>query len=471
MTLMPVSSSSTDGLSSSNFGAGWWIARSLVRLDRARFVDRTAEHVHDAAECARADWHRDAGAGVLRLHAAAQAVRRAHRDRPHDAVAELLLHLESEALFDQLVGRVRIKNERVVDLRHVVARELDVHDCANALNDGSGGSGAHRISSVLLFKFGRDQDTAAAPPTISDNLLGDAGLPRLVVDELQFLDYLLRIVRRRLHRYHARALLGSHVLSDRLVDQRFGVANQQRIDHRRRIGFVDVVPRVGALFFLALRQVLVRQRNQLLDNRLLLHRVDEAGVGNVHRIDLSVGIHVDQRLNRPDQLFQMRAVADLHVVRHDAGIEPLQESEAPVADRRRVDLDTLRIEFLDPAEHRALDIRVEPAAQTLVGSHEDDPDPLDRVALLQERRLVFRICQSQACDDVADLVAVRTELAHPVLRLAHLGGRDHFHRLGDLARVLNALDLQAYFFGTCHGLLSSGCTRRFAPHVHPSDSS
>ena len=27
MTLMPVSSSSTDGLSSSNFGAGWWIAR------------------------------------------------------------------------------------------------------------------------------------------------------------------------------------------------------------------------------------------------------------------------------------------------------------------------------------------------------------------------------------------------------------------------------------------------------------
>ncbi len=123
----------------------------LVRLDRAGFVDRPAEHVHDAAERTRADRHHDAGAGVLRLHAAPQAVGRAHRDRAHDAVAELLLHLESQPLLDQRVGRIRLKNERVVNLRHVVARELDVHDCANALNDGSGGSGAHRISSVLLF--------------------------------------------------------------------------------------------------------------------------------------------------------------------------------------------------------------------------------------------------------------------------------------------------------------------------------
>ncbi len=73
-----------------------------------------------------------------------------HRDRAHDAVAELLLHLESETLLDQLVGRIRIEDERVIDLRHLVARELDVHDCADALNNGSGGSGAHRIPSVLL---------------------------------------------------------------------------------------------------------------------------------------------------------------------------------------------------------------------------------------------------------------------------------------------------------------------------------
>ena len=167
-TLMPVSSSSTDGESSSNFGAGWWIARRCFGLDRARLVDRAAEHVHDAAERARPDRHRDACAGVLRLHATPQAVGRAHRDRAHDAVAELLLHLESQTLLDQLVGRIGLEDERVIDLRHLVARELDVHDCANALNDGSGGSGAHRISSVLLVNSVRDQDTAAAPPTISE---------------------------------------------------------------------------------------------------------------------------------------------------------------------------------------------------------------------------------------------------------------------------------------------------------------
>ncbi len=150
-TLMPVSSSSTDGREFVELRRRLVDRALLVRLDRARVVDRPAEHVHDAAERAGADRYRDAGTGVLRLHAAPQAVGRAHRDRAHDAVAELLLHLEGQALLDQLVGRIGLEDQRVIDLRHLVARELDVHDCANALNDGSGGSGAHRISSVLLF--------------------------------------------------------------------------------------------------------------------------------------------------------------------------------------------------------------------------------------------------------------------------------------------------------------------------------
>ncbi len=59
--------------------------------------------------------------------AAAQAFRRAHRDRAHDAVAELLLHLERQVAVLQL--------QRVVDLRDRVARKLDVDDGANDLND------------------------------------------------------------------------------------------------------------------------------------------------------------------------------------------------------------------------------------------------------------------------------------------------------------------------------------------------
>jgi len=52
--------------------------------------------------------------------------------------------------------------------------------------------------------------------------------------------------------------------------------------------------------------------------------------------------------------------------------------------------------------------------------------------------------------DVADLVGIRPGRAHAVLRLAHLRGRDHFHGLGDLLRVLEALDLAAYLFACCH---------------------
>ena len=58
------------------------------------------------------------------------------RDRAHDAVAELLLDFEREALLDELAVRV-LEDERVVDLRHRVAREFDVDDRADGLDDGA----------------------------------------------------------------------------------------------------------------------------------------------------------------------------------------------------------------------------------------------------------------------------------------------------------------------------------------------
>src|SRR3546814_399732 len=65
-------------------------------LDRTDFVDRVAEHVHDAAERALADRHRDRLAGGAHFEAALEAVRRAERDRAHDAVAELLLDFQRQ---------------------------------------------------------------------------------------------------------------------------------------------------------------------------------------------------------------------------------------------------------------------------------------------------------------------------------------------------------------------------------------
>ena len=57
-------------------------------------------------------------------------------------------------------------------------------------------------------------------------------------------------------------------------------------------------------------------------------------------------------------------------------------------------------------------------------------------------------------NDVAHLVGVRAGCAHTILSLTHLRGRNHLHRLGDLARVLHALDLSANFLCTRHVVLS-----------------
>ena len=130
--------------------------QELVGLDRAALVLRIAEHVHDATERARADGHRDRRAGRLHGEAALQAFGCAHRDGAHDAVAELLLHLEREVLVHEL--------QCLVDLRDALARKFHVDHRADDLHD----------LAVLLHVAhlsacpGPRVNIAAAPPTISD---------------------------------------------------------------------------------------------------------------------------------------------------------------------------------------------------------------------------------------------------------------------------------------------------------------
>ncbi|MNS96349.1 hypothetical protein D3C72_1306450 [compost metagenome] len=95
--------------------------------DRAGFVDRTAEHVHDAAQGASADRHGDAALGVGGHQVALQAIGGAQRDAADHAVTELLLHFQGD------FGVVHL--QRVVHLRHRLAGEFDVDDGADDLND------------------------------------------------------------------------------------------------------------------------------------------------------------------------------------------------------------------------------------------------------------------------------------------------------------------------------------------------
>ena len=100
-------------------------------LHRTFLVLRLAEHVHDAAERARAHRHGNPLARAVDGEAAAQAFGRTHRDRAHDAVAELLLHFERQVNVIEL--------ERVVDLGDLIARKFHVDDRADDLHDFAAG--------------------------------------------------------------------------------------------------------------------------------------------------------------------------------------------------------------------------------------------------------------------------------------------------------------------------------------------
>ncbi len=99
----------------------------LARLDRACLIDRVTEHVHDATQRTHTDRHGDRLAGVVGDQVALEAVSGTQRDRAHDAIAELLLDFQRD--------RRVLDFQCVVDARHGLAREFDVDDCADDLND------------------------------------------------------------------------------------------------------------------------------------------------------------------------------------------------------------------------------------------------------------------------------------------------------------------------------------------------
>jgi hypothetical protein len=101
------------------------------------FVDGPTENVHDAANRCVADRHRDAGAGIVDFHAAAQPVGRPHGDRAHDTVTQLLLDFEHQLGFAHVRLFSLVELECVVDPGHCVTRELDVHHGADTLNNVS----------------------------------------------------------------------------------------------------------------------------------------------------------------------------------------------------------------------------------------------------------------------------------------------------------------------------------------------
>ena len=134
-------------------------------VDRALFVDRLTDHVHDAAQCFRPNRHHDRRAGIDHFLAADHAVGAVHRDAADGAFAQFLRHFQHQGAVFDLAGQ-RVLNERQL------AVELHVHDRPEDLGHATDDVTCHKVSS---FECRERSDgflrmrahTASAPEMIS----------------------------------------------------------------------------------------------------------------------------------------------------------------------------------------------------------------------------------------------------------------------------------------------------------------
>jgi hypothetical protein len=124
-------------------------------VNRAGFVHRLADHVHDAAERGIANRHRDRRAGIGNILPAHQTLGRVHRDAAHRVFAQMLRDLENQAVA-QVLGF-----ERIEDFRQMII-ELNVDDRTD-----------HLRNTTLRLRHGTDprslmsDQSASAPEMIS----------------------------------------------------------------------------------------------------------------------------------------------------------------------------------------------------------------------------------------------------------------------------------------------------------------
>src|SRR5665213_2499683 len=125
-------------------------------FDRPGFIDRFADHVHDAAERSCTDRHHDRVAGGADFLAADQAFRGIHRDGAHGGFAEMLGDLEHQAVA-AVLGLERVENGRQMPL------ELHVDDGADDLRDASGLVGGCSHENYLLRSLKLNRAAVRAP--------------------------------------------------------------------------------------------------------------------------------------------------------------------------------------------------------------------------------------------------------------------------------------------------------------------
>src|SRR5690606_6595255 len=346
-------------------------------------------------------------------------------------VAQLLLDFQG--------GCRALYLQRVIDVRHLIARKFHVDDGADDLNDTS----TTHVWFLCLSEPFLNRGSAADD---FRNLLSDRSLTGLVVDQLQIADELAGVVGRALHGNHPGGLLGRAVLDHALVDLGLDETNQQGIQQLLGVRLVEVVPQTLARGLAGVQRC---QGQQLVDVRLLGHGVDELVRHQVEAIDATGVEGVQHDLDVADQVIDGGRLAQVADGRHHVAAEAAEEARTLVADHAQVGLDLLVVPVLHVLDQGLEQVDVQAAAQATVGGDDDVADALDR-ALHHERMAVFRVGVGQVADHLTDPLRVGAAGSHAHLCLAHLADRHLFHGAGDLLRALDARNLAANLFCACH---------------------
>ena len=209
----------------------------LLGVDRTvGEVDRLAEHVHHATERGRADGHRDRRARIDRLHAAAHAVGRLHRDGADAVLTEMLLDLHDDVDLVTAVACFGPDPHGTVDGRQVPALEFQIDDRADDLDDLADLLGCCSCCHMFVDPCAEKCLKRFRARHDLDDLSGDRGLTDLVHVERQMLQHVRRIARRGVHRGHLRGIERRVRFEQRAQGLHFDVSRDSVLNSSAGIG-------------------------------------------------------------------------------------------------------------------------------------------------------------------------------------------------------------------------------------------
>ena len=151
----------------------------LLVANRTAFIDRITQYVHNTTQRCFAGWYHDWMTCVADNHATTQTVRSTQSNRTDNAVAQLLLNFQSQ------LGAFHFQG--IVNLRHRVTWEFNVHHSADTLNDFA----ISHVRSFLIFKFSLDRCRAGDD---LGELFGNGSLTGFVINQFQLTNYVTCVI-------------------------------------------------------------------------------------------------------------------------------------------------------------------------------------------------------------------------------------------------------------------------------------